>query len=95
MVGLAFGIYGLTQALFQIPFGAASDRFGRKPVITAGLLLMLAGSLVAASADTLTGLAMAAVPCRAPARYRRRSARCSPTPPATRSGPRRWRWSAP
>ena len=56
MVGLALGIYGLTQAMLQIPFGAASDRFGRKPVITAGLLLMLAGSLVAASADTLTGL---------------------------------------
>jgi MFS family permease len=56
LVGLAFGIYGLTQALFQIPFGAASDRFGRKPVITAGLLLMLAGSLVAAAAETLTGL---------------------------------------
>jgi MFS family permease len=55
-VGLAFGIYGLTQAIFQIPFGAASDRFGRKPVITAGLLLMFAGSLVAAAADTLTGL---------------------------------------
>ena len=58
MVGLAFGIYGLTQAVFQIPFGAASDRFGRKPVITAGLLLMLAGSLVAAAADTLTGLTL-------------------------------------
>ena len=56
LVGFAFGIYGLTQAIFQIPFGAASDRFGRKPVITAGLLLMLAGSLVAAAADSLTGL---------------------------------------
>ena len=56
MVGLALGVYGLTQAMFQIPFGAASDRFGRKPVITVGLLLMLVGSLVAASADTLTGL---------------------------------------
>lgn len=58
LVGFAFGIYGLTQALFQIPFGAASDRFGRKPVITAGLLLMLAGSLVAAAADSVTGLAV-------------------------------------
>ena len=57
-VGLALGVYGLTQALLQIPFGAASDRFGRKPVITAGLLLMLAGSLVAAGAETLTGLAV-------------------------------------
>ncbi len=56
LVGFAFGIYGLTQAIFQIPFGAASDRFGRKPVITAGLLLMLVGSLVAAAADSLTGL---------------------------------------
>ena len=58
MVGFAFGVYGLTQALFQVPFGAASDRFGRKPVITAGLLLMLAGSLVAAAADTVAGLAL-------------------------------------
>jgi MFS family permease len=57
LVGLAFGVYGLTQALFQIPFGVASDRFGRKPVITAGLLLMLAGSLIAAASDTLVGLA--------------------------------------
>lgn len=47
-VGLALGIYGLTQAALQIPFGIASDRFGRKPVIVAGLLLFAAGSLLAA-----------------------------------------------
>ncbi|MDO4904202.1 MAG: MFS transporter [Lautropia sp.] len=57
-VGFAFGVYGLTQAIFQIPFGAASDRFGRKPVITVGLLVMCAGSIVAAMADTVMMLAV-------------------------------------
>lgn len=46
-VGLAFGIFGLAQACMQIPFGMASDRFGRKPVIVFGLLLYAAGSLMA------------------------------------------------
>ena len=54
LVGIALGAYGLTQALFQIPFGAASDRWGRKPVIVAGLLLFAAGSLVAALAQDMT-----------------------------------------
>ena len=53
LVGLALGIYGLTQAVLQLPFGAASDRFGRKPVIVAGLVLFAAGSFVAAGADTV------------------------------------------
>jgi MFS family permease len=53
MVGLALGIYGLTQAFGQIPFGSASDRFGRKPVIIAGLLLFALGSFIAAAADSL------------------------------------------
>jgi MFS family permease len=56
LVGLAMGIYGLTQALLQIPFGVASDRLGRKPVIIAGLLLFGAGSFLAAGADTLAGV---------------------------------------
>jgi len=55
-VGLAMGIYGLTQALLQIPFGMASDRYGRKPVITVGLLLMVLGSVIAAMAQTVDGL---------------------------------------
>ncbi len=55
-VGLAMGIYGLTQGILQIPFGVASDRFGRKRVIVIGLLLFAAGSLLAAAADTLGGL---------------------------------------
>ena len=53
LVGLAIGIYGATQALFQIPYGIASDRFGRKPVIVFGLLLFALGSFVAAAADDL------------------------------------------
>lgn len=52
-VGLAMGIYGLTQAILQIPFGLASDRLGRKRVIIAGLLVFAAGSFLAALAKDL------------------------------------------
>lgn len=48
LVGLTLGIYGLTQSVLQIPFGAASDRFGRKPVIVIGLVLFVIGSVIAA-----------------------------------------------
>ena len=48
LVGVALGAYGLTQAMFQIPFGMASDAFGRKKVIVIGLLLFAFGSGVAA-----------------------------------------------
>ena len=53
LVGLAMGIYGLTQGLLQIPYGLASDRFGRKRVIALGLLVFAAGSFLAAWAPTL------------------------------------------
>lgn len=56
LMGMAIGIYGLTQAVLQIPFGMASDRFGRKHVIAFGLVVFAVGSLVAASADTITGV---------------------------------------
>ncbi|MGH8686488.1 MAG: MFS transporter [Burkholderiales bacterium] len=53
LVGLALGAYGLVQAFLQVPFGMASDRWGRKPVIVAGLLLFAAGSFLAASAHDI------------------------------------------
>lgn len=53
LIGLAIGIYGLTQACLQIPFGYLSDRFGRKPLLLAGLSLFLLGSIVAASATDI------------------------------------------
>ena len=56
LVGLAIGIYGLTQAAFQIPFGAWSDRIGRKPVIVIGLLIFVLGSVVAALAESIYGV---------------------------------------
>lgn len=51
--GLAVGIYGLTQALLQQPFGKLSDRFGRRPVMIAGLALFAAGGVVAAMAESM------------------------------------------
>ena len=53
LVGLAIGAYGATQALLQIAFGAASDRFGRKPVILFGLVLFVLGSAIAAMAGDI------------------------------------------
>jgi len=56
LVGVALGIYGLTQALFQIPLGMLSDRIGRKPVILGGLVIFAIGSVVAAMADSFSGI---------------------------------------
>jgi MFS family permease len=56
LAGLAIGIYGLTQAIFQIPMGMLSDRIGRKPVIIGGLVIFAIGSVVAAMADSITGV---------------------------------------
>ena len=56
LLGLALGIYGLTQAGLQIPFGMLSDRYGRKPIIVLGLAIFIAGSLLAALADSVYGL---------------------------------------
>ena len=53
LIGMAIGIYGLTQALLQIPFGLLSDKIGRKPVIIGGLLLFVLGSIIAAMADDI------------------------------------------
>lgn len=56
LIGVALGIYGLTQATLQIPFGLLSDRIGRKRVIAMGLLIFALGSVVAAMADSIGGV---------------------------------------
>lgn len=56
MLGLALGIYGLTQAVFQIPLGLLSDFIGRKPVILFGLCVFFVGCVIAANADSVWGL---------------------------------------
>jgi MFS family permease len=53
LVGIALGAYGLSQAILQIPFGMASDRWGRKPVIYVGLVIFAAGSFLAAAASDI------------------------------------------
>ncbi|MGR8951775.1 MAG: MFS transporter [Gammaproteobacteria bacterium] len=56
LIGLAIGIYGIMQSILQIPFGLVSDRWGRKKVIVAGLLLFFAGSVVAALSTNIYGI---------------------------------------
>lgn len=58
LIGLAIGIYGLAQAIFQIPFGLLSDRIGRKPLIVGGLAIFVAGSVLAALSDSIWGVIM-------------------------------------
>ncbi len=56
LVGVALGIYGVTQATLQIPFGLLSDRIGRKRVIAMGLVIFALGSVVAALSDPIAGV---------------------------------------
>jgi predicted MFS family arabinose efflux permease len=53
LIGVAFGAYGLTQGLLQLPFGMWSDRAGRKLVIVIGLGLFVAGNVLAAFVDSI------------------------------------------
>ena len=53
LIGMAIGIYALTQALLQIPFGYLSDQFGRKPILIIGLLIFFLGSVLAANTSNL------------------------------------------
>lgn len=56
LIGLALGVYGLSQALLQVPFGMLSDRIGRKPVIYGGLVLFGVGSVIAGLASSIWGV---------------------------------------
>ena len=55
-IGMAMGVYGLTQAVLQLPLGMASDRWGRKRLIALGLLVFAVGSVIAAMATSIDGL---------------------------------------
>jgi len=58
LIGLAIGVYGLTQAVMQVPLGLASDRFGRKRIIVLGLVIFALGSALAAAAGSVQMLAV-------------------------------------
>ncbi len=59
LIGVALGIYGLTQACLQIPFGTLSDKIGRKPMILVGMILFAIGSVVGAFATNIYTLILA------------------------------------
>lgn len=59
LMGVALGIYGLSQGILQMPFGMLSDRYGRKAIITIGLLLFIAGSLLGALTHSIYGMILA------------------------------------
>lgn len=61
LIGFALGSYGLAQGLLQIPFGIWSDKFGRKPIITLGLITFACGSLLGAYTDSIFGMILARV----------------------------------
>ena len=61
LIGIALGSYGLSQGLLQIPFGMLSDRVGRKPMITLGLILFACGSWLGASTDSIYGMIFARI----------------------------------
>src|ERR1043166_6116545 len=78
LVGVALGAYGLSQGILQIPFGTASDRWGRKPALYVGLAVFAAGSFLGVAAhDIWTAIAARALQAagsRSPASSR--SPRC-------------------
>ena len=55
-IGLALGVYGLTQGLLQIPYGLMSDRVGRRTMVVVGLAIFGVGSLIAALSTSIWGV---------------------------------------
>ncbi|BAB13163.1 MFS transporter [Buchnera aphidicola str. APS (Acyrthosiphon pisum)] len=56
LIGLSMGIYGISQVIFQIPFGILSDKFNRKKIILLGLFMFFIGNIISASIHSIWGL---------------------------------------
>ena len=54
--GIVIGIYGIMQALLQLPLGFLSDRYGRRIILFVGLCLLMLGSLICYIATTVGAL---------------------------------------
>ena len=61
LAGIAFGIYALAQSLLQIPYGWASDKFGRKRILLLGILVFTVGSIACAQTDNIHYLILARI----------------------------------
>ena len=61
LAGIAFGIYALVQSLMQLPLGWASDRWGRRPVLLAGLVVFALGSVACGLAENIIQLVIARI----------------------------------
>jgi len=61
LIGIALGAYGLSQGILQMPFGLLSDKWGRKPIITIGLILFTLGSIIGALSHSIYGIILARI----------------------------------
>jgi MFS family permease len=59
LFGTQFGAAVLANVVFQIPIGQASDRYGRRPFVIAGLILLIPSTLVQGFVTTSLGMIVA------------------------------------
>ncbi len=54
--GIVIGIFSVTQALFQFPFAAASDKYGRRLVVLIGMIIYVIGTFLCFIAQDIVQL---------------------------------------